>query len=58
MTISFATVQKYLTGLANLNGLIAGSPHKAFWLVPYDQFIVSGLSPAPSDVGPFVQRGK
>lgn len=39
LTIGFSTVQKYLTGLAKLNGLIAGSPHKAFWLGTYEQFV-------------------
>jgi hypothetical protein len=42
-TIGFDMVQKYLTGLAKLNGALAGSPHKAFWMVPYEQFISSNV---------------
>jgi hypothetical protein len=42
-TIGFATVQKYLSGLAQLNGTIGGSPHRVFWNIPYEQFITASV---------------
>ena len=42
-TIGFATVQMYLTGLAKANGNLASSPHGAFWLGTYEEFIVGTL---------------
>jgi hypothetical protein len=38
-TIGFLTVQAYLDALADLNGALNDSPHKAFWKVSYDAFI-------------------
>jgi hypothetical protein len=46
-TIGFNTVQAYLTAIAKANGNIDVSPHQAFWLVTYEQF-VGGTLPGPT----------
>lgn len=42
--IGFSTVQAYLNAVAEANGGILSSPHRAFWNVSYDHFM-NGIVP-------------
>lgn len=50
-SIFFADVLNYLNAIADKSGVIAGSPHKRFWNIPYDRFITDPVPHVTCDDG-------
>ena len=50
-TIFFADILNYLNAIADKSGVIAGSPHKRFWNIPYDKFITNTVPHVTCDDG-------
>lgn len=51
-TINYADIQNYLNAIADLSGVIAGSPHKIFWDIPYGSFISTNVPRAKCNGNP------
>jgi hypothetical protein len=50
-TIFFADILNYLNAIADKSGVIAGSPHKRFWNIPYEKFITDPVPQVNCDDG-------
>jgi len=50
-TITFNDIKNYLNAIADKSGIIAGSPHKRFWNIPYQNFVTGNVPHATCDDG-------